>query len=185
MRPTINLATHAHINRRALFATYLCIGVALLVVMVMNLSDWRTSALQLQTLQNRIGELEGQLGMDADATPISKKDFARQLKAVKFSNQVIARDSYRWSFLLSQLEEILPPNVRISSISPNFKEQTILFRGEVRKIKDLQAFLDQLQGSEAFTDVLLLEQARKKVEKNAPASSALIAFGVQVRRGKV
>ncbi|ORJ62911.1 PilN domain-containing protein [Geothermobacter hydrogeniphilus] len=185
MRPTINLATHSHVNRRALYAGYVCICAVLLLSLGVHLADWRASTRQSRLLQQRIGELESQLGVKADSTPINDAEFSAQLKEIRFSNQIIARDSYRWSLLLSRLEEVLPPDVRVTSIRPQFKDGTILLRGEARKVKDLQELLDRLQASEAFTDVLLLDQARRDADRATPGSRGVITFGVKVRRGEI
>jgi len=184
MRPTINLATHGHINRRALYACYAFVGVLLLMAFALHLADWRASYLQSRILQQRLGELESQLGIEPDSGPVDPAEFASQLKEIRFSNQVISRDSYRWSLLLSQLEEVLPADVRITSIHPMFKEDVIQLRGEVREVGDLQEFLDSLQESDAFTDVLLLEQARQDPDPSAPGLTSVVSFGIQVRRGK-
>ncbi|PNU20805.1 hypothetical protein C2E25_05315 [Geothermobacter hydrogeniphilus] len=185
MRPTINLATHGHLNRRALYAGYVCLCAVLLLGLGVQLADWRASARQSRLLQQRIGELESQLGINADSTPINDAEFSAQLKEIRFSNQIIARDSYRWSLLLSRLEEVLPAKVRITSIRPQFKDGTILLRGEARKVEDLQEFLDRLQKSAAFRDVLLLDQALKAAGREMPGSQGVMTFGIKVRRGKV
>ncbi|TYO98737.1 type IV pilus assembly protein PilN [Geothermobacter ehrlichii] len=179
MKPTINLATHEHLNRRAVYGVYALVGLLLLLALVFNLHAWFAGRAQLQRLDARIAELQQQLGIDESAPPVSDSDFARLQARIRFANRVIERDSYRWSLLLGHLERVLPRQVRISTIHPLFKEGKIRLSGEARSIADLQLLLDRLVASKFFSEVLILSQQTV----DDPAGGDLVGFRIEVRGG--
>lgn len=179
MKPTINLATHDHLNRRAVLTAYAVVGAVLFLVLISNMRYWLNSYEQLSRVESHILELESQLGIDSTAPPVSDTEFNDQLKMIRFSNQVIARDSYRWTELLGQLEQVMINNVRISSIQPQYKDDRISLQGEARRVEDLQDFLIALEESKFFYDILLLSQAEK--EDGADGSKIMvISFSLNV-----
>lgn len=179
MKPTINLATHGHLNRRAVLAVYVACCAVLVLLLIFNLSYWSSSHDQLSRVEAHVAELKGQLGIDSATQPVSDAEFNAQLKMIRFSNQVIARDSYRWTELLGQLEQVTLNNIRITSIHPLYKEERIALKGEARRVEDLQDFLNTLEESPFFYDILLLSQAEQELSTDGSKSN-VIAFSLKV-----
>ncbi|GAB4166450.1 MAG: hypothetical protein Tsb0017_01690 [Geothermobacteraceae bacterium] len=179
MKPTINLATRQHLNRRAIYTLYLVISFLLLFLLGSNLYYLRSGRTQLARLDAHIAELRQQLGIERQAEPVGEEVFQALLKKIRFANQVIERDSYRWSLLLGHIEQVLPDNVRVSSVHPQFKEGRVRLTGEARDVTDLQALLDNLAESSFFSEVAILSQ---QVDESQDGEK-LVRFNVEVRGG--
>lgn len=78
---------------------------------------------------------------------------------VEFINNVIAKETFSWSELLSNLETCVPQNVSIVQISPNFSDGKIEIAGIAKKMKDIFFFVDDMGRSPHFRDVFLLKHS--------------------------
>ncbi|RME39982.1 MAG: hypothetical protein D6794_02975 [Deltaproteobacteria bacterium] len=179
MKPTINLATQQHLNRRAVYTVYLIIAALLLFWLGSHIYYLSSGRTQMARLDAHIAEMSRQLGIDRQAPPVSEEEFQALLKKIRFANQVIERDSYRWSLLLSHLEQVLPDNVRIRSVRPMFKEGKIQLAGEAKQVDDLRRLLDNLVQASFFGEVFILSQ---QLEQNQQGER-LVGFNLEVIGG--
>lgn len=91
---------------------------------------------------------------------------------VEFINNVIAKETFSWSELLSNLETCVPKNVSIVQISPNFSDGKIEIAGLARRMKDIFLLVDDMGRSSHFRDVFLLKHSSGG--KNTPPGDASV-----------
>jgi len=177
MKMNLNLASRPYLNRRKLYLAYAVLGAALLLILLAQLNYCLQVYNQTNLLQGRVAELEKSLGISGGEA-ISEEDFKKLLARIEFSNTVIDRESYRWTALLSQLEVLVPNNVRITQIHPNFSEGSIDLTGQAKTVADLRSLLDNMFKSAEFSDAYLLRQAEAEP---GPGQPKVIDFSLQVR----
>jgi Tfp pilus assembly protein PilN len=160
-----NLATRPFYNVRAVHAS---IGALALVVLALTLFNAvqlvRLTASQ-RTLGARASDAEGQAdGLRGDAarirTQINQKELEVVARAAREANSIIDRRAFSWTELLTQLEATLPDDVRITTVQPRL-DQNVFKVGivaEARQAEDVAAFIEALEKTGAFRNVVPLEQ---------------------------
>lgn len=184
MQSKLNLASRIYVNRQALYLSYAVLTAVLLLILVVQVRYLLLMSHQQQLLGQRSDELRQQLGISAAATSgPTEEEFNQLLGQIAFSNKLIARDSFQWTGLLGQLEEVLPADVRISDIRPDFQQSTLDITAQARTVADLRSFIDRLNESSSFSEVLLLSQAEQPVADKSGPEAALIVFTLKVKGG--
>lgn len=154
-----NLSTRPFYNVRAvhgLLAAAVLIVVAITAFNVVQLvrlnASQRTLGAQSQQAEAEAARLR------AEAAQILAQIDAKKLQVVAAAaseaNAVIDQRTFSWTALFTHFEGTLPPDVRIKSVTPQPVDQTVLIRAEARRIEDLEAFIDGLEGTGAFRSVL-------------------------------
>ena len=81
--------------------------------------------------------------------------------AAREANSIIDMRAFSWSDLLAQFETTLPENVRITAVQPRVDRDgrfIIGMRVEARQSADLEKFLDALEMTGAFHNVLATDE---------------------------
>lgn len=182
MKITLNLASRTYLNRRALYASYAAIGGVLVLLLVLSAALHLKNRQHIQTLRTELGALQQEAAVNAESgkEAISPAAHEKLLVEVRSANEILAQDSFRWTTLLGQLEEVVPESVAISSIQPNYKESSLNLTGMARRVEDLQLLLDNCIASTHFADVYLLQQASLK-ETSPEAAAEAISFRLVIR----
>ncbi len=138
-------------------------GMALLVAGSMAFSAWcwiesrslEAATVQYATSVARVQEMNRQFAdqMTQDGLTMSKNQIAEEHRKVEFANNLIDKQAFSWTRLLSNLEAALPPHVSISSVQHNFRDSTIRLQGSVMTVRDLDVMVDRLESHEAFERV--------------------------------
>jgi Tfp pilus assembly protein PilN len=70
---------------------------------------------------------------------------------------LVDRRAFSWSTLLNSLEAVLPPGVRLVSITPNLKDGQVWLQmsAVARRFEDRQALFQSLQKSPEFQEIFL------------------------------
>lgn len=74
---------------------------------------------------------------------------------IAFANQLAGKRAFSWTRLLSELEETVPEHVSIASVKLDFQQSNIVIDGLARNLQDVNAFVQTLQGHQAFQKALL------------------------------
>jgi Tfp pilus assembly protein PilN len=167
MKLQLNLATTPQENNRpfvvgALLAGTLGIVVFLLLAHAAYVS-WRAS----RDLRAEISRLESQIRADrqrreALATYFHSATAQNILDRSAFLNSLIAERSFPWTKIFTDLEQTLPPGVRVVSISPklvNGRAEVTLEVGadsDASKIK----FLEAIEQSSVFSGMVVKDEKR-------------------------
>jgi Tfp pilus assembly protein PilN len=94
---------------------------------------------------------------------------------VSFLADVYQRKGFSWTGLFNQLESILPPNVRITSISPSAAQGEIEVRLTTvgRSLEDLLLLVRTLEESRYFGTVMPLDEAHQQEEGTVSSTVTL------------
>jgi Tfp pilus assembly protein PilN len=161
-----NLSTRPFYNIRTVQAA---LGACAALVILMTMFNV-VRVLQLNDAQRQYGSRATQALADAkrfraDAEDVRKQVDAKDLEVVssaaREANAIIDLRAFSWSDLLAQFEKTLPENVRITAIQPRLEQDgrfIVGIRVEARQIGDLEAFLEALETTGAFRNVLATDE---------------------------
>jgi Tfp pilus assembly protein PilN len=161
-----NLSTRPFYNMRAVQVTLA--GLAILVIAMTLFNAFEL--IRQGTRQRDFGAREVEAQAEAarlrnDAARIRAQINPKELEVVAASareaNSIIDLRAFSWSELLSQFETTLPEGVRIKAISPRIEKDGSVVIGvgvEARRGADLEMFLDALEMTGSFKNVLTTEE---------------------------
>lgn len=160
-----NLSTRPFYNERAV---HLALGLVALVVLgltILNLVAVVRLSRQNTGLSGRIRDdrtAAADLTRDARKTRqgINQDELKVVAAAAREANALIDGRTFSWTALFNQLESTLPPDVMLSSIRPTIDQGetkiTLIVLG--RKTPDLDEFIEKLEATGAFENVLPRQQ---------------------------
>ena len=154
MRFTINLATRTYLDNRLL--NQVCWGGIALLVLLLGWNVTRASWNQgeLCRLNDEIVALESRFNKKPG--DVSEKDFARQQAQIRFYNEIAGGRSVNWMHQLAMIEDVTPDGIAISAIAPGKDKGELKLEGRARSFATVRRYLEKLEESENFTNVLLL-----------------------------
>ncbi len=161
-----NLATRPFYNVRAVQLALVALALVVVGFTLFNVFEFT----RLRRTENELGshaaesEAEAQrLSGEANRirTQIDQKELESVSAAAREANAIIDRRAFSWTDLLVQLEVTLPPDVRITRVQPQLEEGVfrVLLAAEARRTEDVADFIDALEKTGAFRDVVPLRQA--------------------------
>ena len=181
MEIKLNLASKPYLNRRNVRLWLSVFGILLLLLLLLNGSYGYRNYRQLQMLDKRFQELNDQIagihGPSADYTPeklITVKD------EVELANEIVDADRFHWTNLLSRFESVLPDDVSIHSIQPNFRARTVQLSGVARDVSALTRFVDNLLASEDLNQAFLQSHGEIKQDQSN-SSQFLTGFSILIK----
>ena len=180
MKPSLNLATRTYLNRSLLYAGY-TVAVVLLLGGLVGFGNYfwqyrqaeKVVAASLEQMQQQAMGARG-----ANEVPFSSAAYQQVLQRISFYNEVLAKDSFRWTHLLSRMEELVPDGVGLRSIQPDFHNRSLKIGGLARNLDKLQRFLDNLLAAKDFSAVYLLNQARVQGTPQHPGLQDELQFSI-------
>jgi hypothetical protein len=161
-----NLATRPFYNIRAVKAVLGAFAALVIMMTMFNV----IRLLQLATSQRSLGARAVQAQNDAtrlraDAARVRAQVDAKELEVVsgaaREANAIIDMRAFSWSDLLAQFETTLPESVRITAVQPRVERDgrfIVGIRVEARQSGDLEKFLDALEMTGAFRNVLATDE---------------------------
>jgi Tfp pilus assembly protein PilN len=165
VRLRTNLATRPFYNVRAVHAV---IGALALLVIAFTLFN-AVQLIRLTASQRTLGARAAEAERDAERlrgeaarirTQINQKELETVASAAREANSIIDRRAFSWTELLTQLEATLPDDVRITTVQPRLDRD--IFKvgiiAEARQAEDVAAFIEALEKTGAFRNVVPLEQ---------------------------
>ena len=181
MEIKLNLASKPYLNSQSIRLWLSLLGILLLLVCLLIGSYGFTSYRQLQLFDKRYQELNDQLAeMPGAPTDYSPAKLAQVKAEVRLANEIIDADRFRWTGLLSRFEKVLPDDVVIHSIQPNFRERSVQLSGVARDLSALTRFVDNLLQSEDLNQAFL--NSHSEVEREDPNGRlALTGFSIIIR----
>jgi Tfp pilus assembly protein PilN len=160
-----NLSTRPFYNDRLATVAIAVIAALVLLASIVNVT-W------LVSLSSERSEIRTRLDADSrEAARIRGEAEALQERvdpvtlaglaaSAREANQLIDQRTFSWTTLLGQLEETLPPGVRLTAISPQAQrgEFRVALAVVARGLDDVDAFVDALLETGGFYDVAPIEQ---------------------------
>ena len=157
-----NLSTRPFYNIRAVKAVLGAFAALVILLTMFNV----IRLLQLAGSQRSLGARAVQAQTEAtrlrsDAARVRSQVDGKELEVVSIAareaNTIIDMRSFSWSDLLAQFEVTLPESVRITAVQPRVDKDgrfIVGMRVEARQIGDLEKFLEALETTGAFHNVL-------------------------------
>ena len=157
-----NLSTRPFYNDRVIR-----VGIAAGVLFVAALTAF--NVLQILSLNQRTGELTARAEAAEAATAqlrentrlasqaIDQKEVVAVQAAAREANRLIEQRVFSWTDLFNRFEETLPADVRIVAVQPqvdNDGRMLVAVTTLARRAEDLHAFLDQLEATGVFSEVI-------------------------------
>jgi hypothetical protein len=161
-----NLSTRPFYNIRAVQAVLgACAALVILFTMFNVISLVRLAASQRSLGARAVQAQNDASRLRADAARVRAQVDAKELEVVstaaREAKTIIEMRAFSWSDLLAQFEKTLPENVRITAVQPRVERDgrfIVGMRVEARQIGDLEKFLDELEMTGAFHNVLATDE---------------------------
>jgi Tfp pilus assembly protein PilN len=154
MRFTINLATRTCLDHRMLNRLAYCVIAVLLVMAGWYASRVLSNRGELDRLNAEITAIQSRLG--SKPAGVSETEISSQKNSIRFYNGIIERKSTNWLAILELFENDTPEGISLSSLSQSDKQEEWKLDGRARSFKSVQRYLEKLETSKNFSNVLLL-----------------------------
>jgi hypothetical protein len=160
-----NLSTRPFYNERAV---HLLLALAAVVVLVLTAYN----AIRIVALSRQNTEFSALINRDhgeaqrftSDAqrirAGINQTELQATAEAADAANGLIDRRTFSWTAFFNHIEETLPDDVMLTSVQPTFDRDRGIVQMTVlgRRTEDVDEFIQRLEGSGAFHDVLPTQQ---------------------------
>jgi len=131
--------------------------------------------LKVQTMEQRLSELQASIGRArADLGGQRNESMSQR---ILFLADVYRQKGFSWTEFFTQLEAVIPPSVRITSMSPSAAEGEVQVRLTTvgRSLEDLLELVRSLEESRYFGTVMPLNEAHQE-EDGAVASTITLRY---------
>ena len=91
-------------------------------------------------------------------------------------NNLLNIKNFSWSNFLSNLEKITPAGISISNVTPAFTTKEVRLEGMALSTNNLVNFMSNLQNSEFFSNVFIVEQKEVELKRAGPDITKLTGF---------
>jgi type IV pilus assembly protein PilN len=127
----LNLAARPYRDYRPIYAVVIVTSILIAFLMLNNLDTYVRYVHDTRTTRNEITSIQAQIQQEHRRAETATRDTSTidllsLSKEAKFVNTQLAQRAFSWSELLDQLEAVLPDNVRITSISPQFADNGLV-----------------------------------------------------------
>ena len=162
-----NLATRPFYNERVVHLGLGVLTVGSVVLLLVGGVRFRALAAEHATLtasaerdEQRASEVRQQtVALQRES---GTRDVELLATAVSEANQLIDQRVFSWTELLNLIEATLPGDVRLTALRPNVEggDVTVSIAVIGRNVMAIFAFIEQLEATGAFADVLPIEEER-------------------------
>lgn len=157
-----NLATRPFYNERLVRVVLMAALVAAAAWAVVNLATVVSLSQQGAMLADQVrseGLAAGGARAEAEKlrATLNPAEIAEASRAATEANQLIVQRTFSWTALFTHVEATLPPDVRLVQVQPQTDDAGRLLVSLTvvsRRIEDLDAFIERLEGTGAFRGVL-------------------------------
>jgi Tfp pilus assembly protein PilN len=158
MNFSINLATRVYVDFKKVNLYFVLAGVILSFWLFLSIYTFVDNTTELK----KFTEYKARLSHGADTKKISEADYKAFLANVKNVNSILYKRSYDWLSLLSNLERLVPEGVALRGLEPPDKGATLRLTASARNFSGVRKFIENLEGSQVFSEVYLTEQSITK-----------------------
>lgn len=157
----LNLASRVYLDRRSVQRWLLLAGGLLLLLLAINLLYGYRNLQQLRQVDTHLAEIEGKLTAQRGraATPFTPESYAKVMGEIAAANEMIDGDQFRWTMLLGRLEKLLPDDVAIRTLKPNYRDRSLQINAVARDTAAMNELLDALLNSDDMSQTYLLSQS--------------------------
>jgi type IV pilus assembly protein PilN len=181
MRLDINLATRPYEDAREFWMRWGLIvgllGVFTLALLVYAVKGWTEAGRdrhEIARLQGLIAERDLERANDQAVLDMPVNRSTRDQS--QFLNGLIQRKSFSWTRVFEDLEQVMPPNLHVSSLRPELNEQNQM-QLDMKVVGDTRAaaveLVHRMEGSKHF-------QQAQLVQESAEQGSGIVATVVSI-----
>ena len=182
MEIRLNLASKPYLNRKSIRLWLNSSCVFLMLLFLINCYYGYQNYRQLNLLESRFAELNTQLsGIQGSPVYFTAENYAKIMADVAATNQIIDADQFHWTSLLSRLEELLPDDVSVRTVQPQFNERSLQLTAVARDVSAMTAFLDNLLESEDFNQAYLSRHSENAATTGRGGLNT-VGFSLEIRR---
>jgi Tfp pilus assembly protein PilN len=156
-----NLSTRPFYNERIV---HLLLGCAAVVVVVLTAFN----AIRIIALSRQNTEFSALINSDrAEAqrltteagrirAGINQEELKATAQAADSANRLIDQRTFSWTEFFNRIEDTLPPEVMLTAVQPSFENERSVVQMTVlaRRSEDIDEFIEKLEATGAFHDVL-------------------------------
>ena len=161
-----NLSTRPFYNARAVQTMLGVLALIVLAVTLYNVAQIVRLTLQQRSLSARAVQAERDAArLRNEAVGIRARIDPKELNVVagqaREANAIIDQRTFSWTELFETFEATLPADVRITAVQPRLEKDGSFYVGmvvEAREAEDVDAFVEALENSGAFRNVLPNEE---------------------------
>jgi hypothetical protein len=165
-----NLATRPFYNERGVHLVLGAIAALVVAFAVFNVVDFIRLSGRGAQLGGDVATGEARVRKLGDETQrlrrsVNKAELEAVTSEAHGANALIDRRVFSWTRLFTELETALPDDVRILSVAPKLDtggQLTIGLAVVGRRPEDINTFVEKLEGSGAFADVLSRQESVNK-----------------------
>ena len=160
-----NLSTRPFYNERAVHVLLALAGVVVIAltafnaIKIISLSRQNT---ELSSLINRDHDEAQRLTREAQRirAAINPEELEKTAKAAAIANSLIDQRTFSWTEFFNHIEETLPPDVMLTAVRPTFQDELTTIQMTVlgKRTEDIDEFMEKLEATGAFEDVLPAQQ---------------------------
>lgn len=182
MKTHFNLATAPLENNRRFIASASALGVLALIALAL-LSLHAVSARRAnREMRAEIDNLHSQIRISLRQQETLRNEFkspqaVEAFKRATFLNGLIEARTFPWTKMFADLEQILPPGVRVIRISPQMDKdghvKVVLSVGAVNDEQELK-FLNSMDSSPVFSDVRVMQESHALKAPEGGADTVLV-----------
>lgn len=175
----LNLASRIYLDRRSVRRWLLLIGGLLALLLAANLFFGVRHVRQLRLVDERLAEIDGKLTAQrgAAATAYTPESLSRVKVQIGAANALIDADQFRWTALLSRFEALLPEDVAVRSLQPDYRDRSLRVTAVARDTAAMSALLDALLKSADMQQAFLLSQSQAEL----PDGETVVQFSIVIR----
>ena len=160
-----NLSTRPFYNERAVHVLLALAGVVVIALTAFN-------AIKIISLSRQNTELSSLINRDRDEAQrltreaqriragINPEELEKTAKAAAIANSLIDQRTFSWTEFFNHIEETLPPDVMLTAVRPTFNDEVTTIQMTVlgKRTEDIDEFMEKLEATGAFEDVLPAQQ---------------------------
>ena len=154
MRFTINLATRTYLDQQLIRRCVVICSAVMVMLTAWNVTRLLANLGTLGRLKAENAAFEGQL--NSRPAGVSDADFNRLVSSIRFYNTIIERKTQNWLGLLEQVENATPEGIALTRLDPDTKKNNLKIEGRAKRFALVQAYVEQLEDSKNFSEILLL-----------------------------
>ena len=162
----VNLSTRPFYNERIVHLVLGLVGIAAGAVFVAGLLQAATLSRERGVLAALAERDEGAVRAGAAAvaglrSQIHEADLQRLVEAAREANALIERRVFSWTEFFNRIEQTLPAGVMLTSVRPDIAagDVTVAIGVLGRGVADIDAFIERLEATGAFADMLAREES--------------------------
>lgn len=162
MRFTINLATKRYINHRAINTSLLAIAFLLVLLLGINSYTVYDNVVETDKIRAQLDSLAGHYRSSTAAKGFSEQEYKALLENISLANGIITKKSREWLLIPDRLEDVVPDGVALTAVDFDEKEKGLKISGSARNFGRLRAFIENMEKSQHFREVLLVNHSDAK-----------------------